>query len=132
MRCGGVFHDAARVVELEHRAVAPDGGRGVLLAPAHGLHPLIGEGRIRAGACAAGAVRAGHAAEPLSVAVVAGEDAVEGHEFEIVLMRADAEMRDARQRGGGREAVGDEDFSGGVVELHGSRKPKIKLRALSS
>ena len=57
----------------------------------------VGEFRVGAAARAAGAVGAGDAAEPVVVAGEAVEDAVEGHELEIVLMGADAEVGDARR-----------------------------------
>ena len=117
-RIGAVLHHAARVVELEHGGVAPErGGRALLLA-AHGHHLRIGEIREFPLPRAARAIRAGHAAEPLRGALVTRGDAVKGHEFQVILMRANAEVRDAREGVGRRESIGDENVGGGIVERH--------------
>ena len=89
------FHSGAGVIELEHRAVAADHRCGVLLFAADRFHLHIAEVRIHANARASGAVGAGHAAEPSVIAGEAFENSMKGHELEIVLMRADAEVGDA-------------------------------------
>ena len=43
---------------------------------------------------------------------------MEGHEFEIILMRPDAEMCDAGERLVGRLPVRDEEVGGEIVEVH--------------
>ena len=40
------------------------------------------------------------------------------HELQIVLVRANAEMRDAFQRRLGRPGVGDEHFRSGLMQFH--------------
>ena len=93
---GRAFHRAAGVAELEHRRISADQGGGVLFLRAYFHHGLIGDTGIRAGAGTACAVGAGDAAEPFVPPGEAFEDAVEGHEFEIVLMGSDPEMGNAR------------------------------------
>ena len=53
-------------------------------------------------------------------AVITGEDPMKCHEFEIVLMRADAEMRNARERFRDGFAVGHVNLRGRVMQLHRS------------
>jgi len=114
-----VFYGSAGVVEMDHGAVMADLRGAVLFIGADRAHFSIGAFFVGAGACAACAIRTGDAAKPFRDAVVAGDDAVEGHELEIILMRADAEMGDARERIGLRSAVRDEDLCIRVAEYHG-------------
>ena len=114
-----VLNRGARVVELDHRSELANGRSEVLFLAANCLHLVIGKLRVGTGARTAGAIGAGHPGEPLAVILITGENAVEGHELEVVLVGADAEMGDARQSRGFGKTVGDEKFSGGLVQFHG-------------
>ena len=107
-RVGRVFDDAAGVAELVLGGVLAGGGRGVLFLVADFLHLLVGEVGEGADTGAAGAVGAGDAAEPEVGVVIAGDDAVVGHELEVVVVGADAEVGDAGEGGWLVGAVGDE------------------------
>ena len=115
---GGIAGDGAGVAELEHGGVVAEASGGTLFGAAFGDHFGIGEGSIGTGAGAAGAVGAGDATEPLGGAIEAGDDAVKGHEFEIVLMGADSEMGDSGEGGGERLVVGDINFCRGMLKEH--------------
>ena len=115
---GGIAGDGAGVAELEHGGVVAEPSGGPLFVAAFGDHLGIGEGGIRTGAGASGAVGAGDATEPLGGAIEAGDDAVKGHEFEIVLMGADSEMGDSGEGGGERLVVGDINFCRGMLKEH--------------
>lgn len=65
---------------------------------------MVGEG---SGAGGAGAIGAGDSGEPATRVLVAGGDAVVGHEFEVVGMSADGEVGGAGEGGFGVGAVGD-------------------------
>ena len=117
LRAVGALGGSARIVELDHDPVASDSGGLALLLAASFHHLRVAELRVGAGASAARAVGARDAAKPFDIAVVAGRDAVEGHELEVVLVRADAQVRDARERGFKRLAVGDEGVGGWDVKL---------------
>ena len=67
----------------------------------HGLIAVVGKG---AGARGAAAIGASDSGEPLARFLVASDDAMIGHEFEVVLMRADAEV------GGAGESFGEIAF----------------------
>ena len=84
----------AREIQLHHRAKLADPRRKLLLLTPDILHLRIGEALIRSGARTARTIRASHAAKPLALVLITRKDAVKGHELEVVLMRADAEMRD--------------------------------------
>ena len=116
---GWAFDGAARVVELNHRRIAPDGGGSVLLLATNCHHLFIRKSRIRTTARTARAVGASHATEPLIVAGKAVEDAVKCHELEIVLMRPDAEMSDTGERVNEWFAIWNIDFRRRLMQLHG-------------
>ena len=108
MPVGGVFCRAARVIELHHRGIVTELGSLTLLLSPSERHLLIGEIGIGTGPRAARAVRAGDAGKPLASAVVARCDAIERHEFQVVLMRTNAQMRYACKRTRLRKSIGDE------------------------
>ena len=115
---GGVAGDGAGVAELEHGGVVAEASGGTLFGAAFGDHFGIGEGSIGTGAGAAGAVGAGDATEPLGGAIEAGDDAVKGHEFEIVLMGADSEMGNSGESRWERLVVGDINLCSGMLKEH--------------
>jgi hypothetical protein len=45
-------------------------------------------------------------------------DAVKGHELEVVLMRANAKVRDPRQSGSFIDTVGNDQFGLGLMKFH--------------
>ena len=104
--------------ELDLAGVLADVGRFALLEEAHLLHLLVGVIAVDAGARAAGAVGHHHAGEPPVLSAEAFGDAVVGHDLDIVLVRGDAQMRGARERRFGRDAVGNEKVRGGFMKLH--------------
>lgn len=85
----------AGIIKLDHYAIASDNGRGILFAPAYSHHLRVGEIGIesRAGTAAAGG--AGHAAALQIILRIAGDDAVKGHQFQIILVCSDPEMGNA-------------------------------------
>ena len=87
------FHGRTGIIELRHERVLGDDGCLTLLLGAHDLHLLVGVVGILVGSRTAGAVGHRHAAEPLLRLLVAGEDAVQRHHLEVILVRADTEMR---------------------------------------
>jgi hypothetical protein len=50
--------------------------------------------------------------------LIASEDAVKGHELEVVLMRSDAKMGNSSKCFGGNFSVRNEKLGGGLVECH--------------
>ena len=127
-----VFHDLAWIIELHHRRITPhDRGLPLLVAP-HVHHLRVREFSVSPGARTAGAIRASHPAKPFRRAVKTRGNPVKRHEFQIILMRADAKMRDPRKRFGKGFAVGDEDVGGGIVEVHGRSITKARSAELSA
>ncbi len=82
----------AGVGELRDEAVLADDGGGALLLHADGFHLLVTEVGVRACAGAPGPVGAGHRAEPPVRALKARQDAVQGHELQVVLMGTDSQV----------------------------------------
>ena len=98
------------VTALQDEAVVPDAGGFRLFLLTEGDVLVLRELGVGAGSRSACAIGASDAAKPLIGLLVAGADAVERHEFEIVWMRSDAEMRGARECVIIRGAVGDKEF----------------------
>lgn len=88
--CLGVFDGCAGEAELVDEAVLADFGGLALFFEAGRLHLLVGVVGVFARAGAAASVGAGDAAEPGVFLLIAGADAVVGHEFEVVLVGSDA------------------------------------------
>jgi hypothetical protein len=93
------------VAQLRHVTVLADLGRIALLFGTDGFHLIVCLIRIGAGASTTAAVRASDPAKPSTILLVAGGDAVKGHEFEVVLMRADPKVGGARLRFGGADVI---------------------------
>ena len=117
-RVGRVLDHLAGVAELQHRLVVARVRGLVLLVDAHRRHLLVGVVGVRADAGAAAAVGAGDAAEALVLLQVALGDAVVGHDLEVVLVGADAEVGDVREDRLHRLAAGDEDLGVRVAQFH--------------
>lgn len=100
-----ILDDFARKAELPHRRVVPKMRGFVLFFSADRLHIVVQKVRVFSFARAPTTVRAGDAAEPILVAMVTCKDSVERHELEIILVRADPEMRDPLDRGVFRRVV---------------------------
>ena len=106
------------ITELGHEAVFTDIGGFALFDQAHLLHLVISVFFIRPFARAAGAVRDDDTAEPFVLGFKALGDAMVGGDFQIVLMRNNAQMRDAAQGGKGFRLIGDENVVFGMAEFH--------------
>ena len=94
------------------------GSRRALLLSAHALHFLVGVGGVEVVAGRAAAVGDDYAGEPAVRLPVALQDAVNGHDFDVILVRGDRQMGGAREglrRGG---PIGDEKLSRRQVEFH--------------
>jgi hypothetical protein len=85
------------MAELGHKTELSDRGRCFLLLETDLLHLFVRIIRIRPGASTAGAIGARDAAEPIVGFLKALEDSVQGHEFEIILVGSDTQMRGAGQ-----------------------------------
>ena len=113
-----VLHGGAGVAQLDHAGVAADIGRGALLLAADALHLLVGVLAVDARARAARAVGHDDAAEPVVRQAEALGDAMVGHDLDVVLVGADAQVGGASERGDWRCAVRDEHVCVGIVKLH--------------
>jgi hypothetical protein len=113
------LHLLARVAELNLNAVLAHEGCFALLQKALLLHLLIGVARIGTFARAASSIGHDDTTEPLVLVVKTLRDAVIGGDFEIVLMRNNAEVRHATQRGPRISVVRNENVVLGMAELHG-------------
>lgn len=98
---GGAFEVRGGVGELELGGVLTEIGGLNLFAVAEFFDVGIGVVGEGAGARGAASVGAGDTGEPVTRFLVAGDDAVIGHELEVVLMSANAEV------GGAREGFGE-------------------------
>ena len=103
---------------MDLAGVLADVGGLALLQHAHLQHLLVGEIAVDAGARTARAVGHHHAGEPLVLAAEAFRHAVVGHDFDIVLVRGDAQVSSAGKGGVWRDTVGHKKIRGGFVELH--------------
>jgi len=113
------LHDGTRMRELELDRVPAEDCRLTLLVAADALHLLVGEVRVGAGAGRTGAV--GHDDTPKRLArrFEAVGDAGVRHDLDVVLMRAEAKVRDPREGLlGGGSATGHEDISLRIGEFH--------------
>ena len=107
-------------IKLRHEGILRDNRRLALLLGAHGLHLLVGVVGVLVGARAAGAIGDRHAAEPFLRLLVAGEDAVQRHHLEVVLVCANAEVGRPAKRLTWLGVVGDEQVGARVGKLdHG-------------
>ena len=114
---GRIRGEGTGVVELDHGAIAADPGRfDLLVGPPLGQFPGV-EARQCPVAETALAVGAGDPAEPLVGFSETFNDSVERHELEIVVVRPDAQMGDAREAIGPRGVVGHEEPAGKGVFL---------------
>ena len=118
----GVADRGARVAQLGHEGVLSDHGGGVLFADAFGGDLVVGPVLELAGAAAAASVGDGHPAEPPVGAVIAGEDSMEGHELEVILMGADAEMRRPAKGIRGGQSVREHEAGARVERDHRRRE----------
>jgi hypothetical protein len=96
------------VVQEEHRGKLAHVGGLLLLEPSHVDHLRVGVLLVFEVARTAAAVRHRDAGEPLVLLLKALKDAVVGHDFEVVLMGADAEVRRPLDGALGRRPVGNE------------------------
>ena len=87
--------------KLGNKGILPDDGRGLLFANTFGCDLLVTPLLKLSGAGTTPPIGDGHASEPAVVLVVAGEDAMKGHELQVVLMGADAKV------GGAADGVRD-------------------------
>ena len=108
-------------IKLRHEGILRDNRRLALLLGAHGLHLLVGVVGVLVGARTAGTVGDRHATEPLLRLLVAGEDAVQRHHLEVVLVRADAEVGRAAKRLVWLGVVGDKQVDGWTRKLNHGR-----------
>ena len=106
------------MIQLDHHAKLTRDRRRILLLATHAHHFGIGEVFIFARARTAGAVGAGDAAKPFVCSSKTFEDAVKGHELQVILMRADAEVRHALERCVHRLAIRNKYFSRSIMQLH--------------
>jgi hypothetical protein len=90
----------------------------VLLFASNRLHLCIRKVRVRTRARTAGTIGTGDSGKPLGIVLVTLKNPVEGHEFEVVLVRPDPEVSDARESARLGETIWNEEFSGGIVETH--------------
>jgi hypothetical protein len=103
---------------LDLAGVLADVGGLALLQHAHLLHVLIGEIAVDAGARAARPIGNDDSGEPLVLAAETFGDAVVRHDFDVVLVRGDAQVRGPGDGSFWRGAVGYEEVRGGFMELH--------------
>ena len=100
------------MVEERHaRILAHEGGLLLFQAP-DAAHLDVGVLGVQAVARAARAVGHHDAEEPLVRLTEAGQDAVQGHDFQVVLMSGNGHVRGARQRGSRRHAIRNVDLRG--------------------
>jgi len=118
----GVAHGLAGMAELSHEGVSADHRGGLLFADAFGRDLVVGPVFEATGPRRAAAVGDGHPAEPLVIPVIAGEDAMEGHELEVVLVGADAEVGGPAEGFRDGRAVGDHQAGAGVEGCHRRRE----------
>ena len=121
-RLAGVTYRFARMAELSHEAVLADHCGGVLLADTFRGDLVVGPILELAGAGASAPVGDGHSAEPAILLVVAGEDAMEGHELQVVLVGADAEVGRPTEGFRGGEPVRDHEAGARVERDHRRRE----------
>ncbi|MDZ7733616.1 MAG: hypothetical protein U5R31_11450 [Acidimicrobiia bacterium] len=120
----GISQRSAGVVELDHRAVGADVGRLLLLAPSERGHLVVGHTGERPRARASGAVAAHDAREPTIHRPLALGDGCDGHDLEIVLVGADAQISGPYQRLVVGCAVGDVHVRRGATQFeHGRENP---------
>ena len=112
------LHGGTRVVKLDHGSVLANLRSKVLLLSSDGPYLLIAISGIGSDSCAASAICACHAAEPFRILLIASEDAMEGHEFEVVLMRSNAKMGNSGKCFGSNFSVRNEKLGGGLVKCH--------------
>ena len=113
-----ILHHRAGIIELRHNSKPTDPRGNVLLLAPGSLHLLITVAPVCPHAIAARSVSAGHTPKPFIVILKTLNDAVKGHELEIVLMRANAKVRDPRQSGSFIDAVGNEQLGFGLMKFH--------------
>jgi len=115
---GPILDGAAGVVQEHVRGVLADEGGLLLLADAHQAHLLVGVVGVQARARRASPVGDGDAGQPAVVALVALQDAIHGHDLDVVLVGGDGQVRGAGQCLLGGQPVGDEDLCACKLELH--------------
>ena len=89
---GGIFDGVAGMVEAFDEAVLPEVGGADLFLLTAGDEIRVAVFRVGARAGTAGSVGTNDTAKPGEVLLVAGADAVVGHELEVVRVRADGEV----------------------------------------
>jgi hypothetical protein len=103
---------------MNHGPILTDLRSKVLLFASNRLHLCIRKVRVRTRARTAGTIGTGHSGKPLGIVLVTLKNPVEGHEFEIVLVRPDPEVGDTGESPRLGETIWNEEFSGGIVETH--------------
>ena len=121
-RLTGVADGGAGVAQLGHEGVLANHGGRVLLPDTLGGDLVIGPILELAGPGAAAAVGDGHTAEPAVGAVIAGEDAMEGHELEVVLVRPDTEVGGPADGFRSGQTIRDHEARAGVEGDHRRRE----------